>query len=65
MPYTGVVFRHTDDGLELSNGEREVVEIYLEDAEWTYRDGRGRKDEPRIDVWPRHVTAAGQVKGCG
>ncbi len=37
MPYTGVVFRHTDDGLELSNGEREVVEIYLEYAEWIYR----------------------------
>jgi hypothetical protein len=37
VPYTGVISRHTDDGLELSNGEREVVEIYLEDAGWTYR----------------------------
>ncbi len=47
MPYTDVIFRYIDDGLQLPNGEREIGEILGGrgvDLSWF---GRGRKDTTR------------------
>ena len=72
MPYTDVIFRYIDDGLQLPNGEREIGEI-LGGREWTYR-GLEEGVRTRLvnlaiiarksmeSVWPRQLDKS---KGCG